>query len=78
MGNYRPIKTACFVKFLLSRGCISKGMNASHAKYKCPCCFQSIIFQGAKPEVPAAHLKTCMKTLGSTLEELYSWVEENC
>ncbi len=38
----------------------------------------SIIFWGKKKEVPAAHLKTNMKTLGLTLEDLYKWVDENC
>ena len=78
MGNYRPIKTACFIKFLLSRGCTFESMEASHTKYKCPNCLMSIIFWGKKKEVPAAHLKTNMKTLGLTLEDLYKWVDENC
>ena len=77
-GNNSAVKTKCWEKFLESLGCEYKGDAASHSKYKCPNCFQPIIFRGKDKEIPGFHIHTNLKTLGIPKEEFYNWVKENC
>jgi len=33
---------------------------------------------GNEKEIPAQHLKTSCRTIGTTLEDLYAWADKNC
>jgi len=33
---------------------------------------------GNEKEIPAMHLKTSCRTIGCTLEQLYTWGDKNC
>ena len=78
MGSFRPIPTKCWVEFLKSRNCIPNSINSSHHKWKCPGCFQSIIFWGNEKEIPFAHISTNLKTMGVSKAEFLIWAKENC
>lgn len=78
MGTDRPIRVSCWVKFLESKGCSPKSINASHHKWKCPGCFQSIIFWGDKKEIPFAHIKTNLLTMKVDKQDFFKWTAENC
>ncbi len=78
MGNNRPVKTKYWLKFLASRNCRYLRTEASHDHYKCPNCFRTITHRGKDKEIPPFHLKTNLRTMGLTLEFLYTWIEENC
>lgn len=78
MGGYRPIPTKCWEKFLESKNCTPKSINSSHHKWRCPGCFQSIIFWGNKKEVPFAHITTNLKTMGVDKTEFLLWIKDNC
>jgi hypothetical protein len=78
MGNNRPVKTKHWLKFLDSKNCKYKRTTASHDHYKCPNCFRTITHREKDKEIPAFHLQTNLKTLGLTLKDLYTWIQENC
>jgi len=78
MGNNRPVKTKCFIKYLLHLGCEKKGVKASHHKYKCPNCQRPIIIREADKEIPPMHVRSCAKTLGVSVQTIYDWIEKNC
>jgi len=78
MGNDRPVKVSCWEKFLKSCNCKYASTSASHHKWKCPSCFQSIIFRGAEKEIPYAHIKTNLMTMKIDKEVFLKWVAENC
>lgn len=78
MGNNRPIKTKCWIAFLIANGCEYIRTKASHDHYKCPCSLRTITHREKDKEVPALHLKTNLTTMGKTLQELYEWVDKNC
>lgn len=77
MGNNRPVKTKCWVKFLLAHNCIYLRTRASHVHYKCPGCFRTITHREHDKEIPALHLKTNLTSMGKTLKYLYKWIEDN-
>jgi predicted RNA binding protein YcfA (HicA-like mRNA interferase family) len=74
----RPVKTKEWIKFLESNGCYYVRTAASHDIYQCPQCKRKIVFRGQKKEIPPEHLKTNLKTMTKTLEELYKWIDKNC
>jgi hypothetical protein len=78
MGNDRPIKVKCWEAFLKFRGCNYHSTEASHDKWKCPGCFQSIIFWGNKKEIPFAHIKTNLATMKVDKADFWAWVNANC
>lgn len=79
MGNYRPIKVKCWEKFLESLGCkFSRTAKGSHHIWKCPNCFQSIVFRGAEKEIPFSHISTNLVTMNIDKEVFLQWVEANC
>ena len=79
MGQYRPIKTICWENFLTFKKCaFNKTAKGSHHKWKCPNCFQSIIFRGAEKEIPFDHIITNLRTMGVPKEEFIKWIEDNC
>jgi hypothetical protein len=78
MGNDRPIKVSCWEKFLKSQNCKYISTSASHHKWKCPGCFQSIIFRGSEKEIPFAHIKTNLATMKIEKDIFFKWVSDNC
>ena len=78
MGNYRPIPTDCWVRFLKSKNCYPKSVNSSHHKWRCPNCVMSIIFWENKKEVPFAHITTCLQTMKISKQEFLDWLKNNC
>jgi predicted RNA binding protein YcfA (HicA-like mRNA interferase family) len=78
MGNNRPVKTKDWISFLKFHGCRHIRTTASHDHYKCPNCFRTITHREKDKEIPAMHAKTNLATMGKTLQELYTWIEENC
>jgi len=77
MGDNRPIKTICWIKFLKSRNC-TPGKGTNHTKWKCPNCCRSIIFREADKELPFFHVRTNLQTMGISIDEFLKWIEENC
>lgn len=71
MGNNRPVKTKDWLKFLKSKNCRYLRTKASHNHYKCPNCLRTITHREKDKEIPAAHLRTNLQTLGLTLDYLY-------
>lgn len=78
MGNNRPVKTKCFVAFLLAHNCVFKRSKASHFHYKCPNCYRTITIRETDKEIPAFHIKTNVSTMGKTLQDVYDWIDKNC
>ncbi len=79
MGQFRPIPTRCWERFLKAHGCKFKSQKGtSHHKWKCPGCFQSIIFRGSEKEIPFAHIATNLETMGHSKEYFFEWIEKNC
>lgn len=64
MGNFRPLATKCWEKFLTLHGFKYSHTTGSHDQWK--------------KEIPALHLKTGCKTIGCAIEHLYDWAKENC
>ena len=77
MGNNRPVKTKCWVKFLEAHKCKYLRTKASHDLYKCPNCFRTITHREKDKEIPALHLQSNLKTMGYDLQYLYNWIKEN-
>lgn len=77
MGNNRPVKTKCFIKFLAAHGCERKG-HKKHEKWSKPGIIRPIMFWSQKKEVPFIHIKTNMNTLGIDISYFYQWIDENC
>ena len=80
MGNFRPIKVKCFIKYLESLGCYKAKQQpkGSHSKYKCPGAKRSIMIRENEKMIPPLHIKTNASTLGVTIQDVYDWVEKNC
>lgn len=78
MGNNRPIKTKCWIAYLVFKKCVYKRTKASHVHYKCPKCFRTITFRKKDKEIPPLHIQTNLRTLGITMKEFYEWAENNC
>lgn len=78
MGNNRPVKTKDFVAFLKANNCTYLRTTASHDHYKCPNCWRTITIREKDKEIPAMHIKTNVRTMGKTLEDVYIWIEKNC
>jgi predicted RNA binding protein YcfA (HicA-like mRNA interferase family) len=77
MGNFRPLPTKCWEAFLKVNGYIYKRTKGSHDQWTKPN-FRTIAVWGNEKEIPAMHLKSSCSTMGKTLDELYSWAEDNC
>ena len=77
MGNFRPLQTKCWEKFLTFKGYKYNRTASSHDQWTKKG-YRTIPVWGDEKEIPAQHLKTSCRTLGCTLEELYAWVAENC
>ncbi|MDP1727339.1 MAG: type II toxin-antitoxin system HicA family toxin [Bacteroidota bacterium] len=78
MGNFRPLPTKCWESFLLMMGyrySRTKGSQDIWIKKNAP---RSIPVWGDEKEIPAQHLKSSCNTMGTTLDILYAWAQENC
>jgi predicted RNA binding protein YcfA (HicA-like mRNA interferase family) len=77
MGNYRPLPTKCWEKFLTQKGYIHVRTKGSHHIWSKNGC-RPIPVWGAGKEIPAMHLKTSCGSMGIVLDDLYAWAAENC
>ncbi len=78
MGDRGPIKTKHWESFLKNHGCSYLRTKSSHDHWLCPNCKRSIIFRGAKKEVPRFHIRTNLKSMGITMADFESWILDNC
>jgi predicted RNA binding protein YcfA (HicA-like mRNA interferase family) len=77
MGNFRPLPTKCWEKFLTLNGfkyVRTKGSHDQWTKKK----FRTIPVWGNEKQIPAFHLRSGCNTMGITMEELYKWADANC
>ena len=78
MGNYRPLDTRCWEKFLTLKGFRFDGtVKGSHHKWKKKGS-RPIPVWGNEKQIPALHLRTGCNTIGCTVEDLYAWADANC
>jgi hypothetical protein len=77
MGNFRPLPTKCWERFLIFHAFKQSRIAASHHQWTKKGC-RTIPVWGDEKQIPAFHLKTGCRTIGCTLEDLYKWAEENC
>ncbi len=78
MGNNRPVKTSCWVAYLLHLNCVYKRTTASHDHYKCPDCFRTITHREKDKEIPPFHIRTNLNTLGKSMDDFLAWAKDNC
>ncbi len=76
--SFKPVKTKCWVKFLLLNGFELSRISSSHHQYKKTGVFRPIPVWGAKKQIPAFHIRTGLKTMGVSPETFFAWLEENC
>ncbi|MEP6465250.1 MAG: type II toxin-antitoxin system HicA family toxin [Parafilimonas sp.] len=77
MGNFRPLNTDCWEKFLSLKGFQLSRVKGSHFQWK-RAGYRTIPVWHDEKQIPPAHLKTGCFTLGITMQDLYAWAEENC
>jgi predicted RNA binding protein YcfA (HicA-like mRNA interferase family) len=77
MGEYRPLPTKCWERFLAFKGYSYSRTRGSHDIWT-KSNSRSIPVWGDEKEIPAMHLKTSCRTIGVLLDELYNWAKENC
>ena len=77
MGSTSPIKTSCFTKFLEYKNC-KPAKGTKHAKWRCPGCLRSIMFDRSTKEIPYLHVQTNLRNLGVTMKDFKNWAKENC
>ena len=77
MGNFRPLNTNCWEKFLTHHGFHPKRVKGSHFQWTRPG-RRTIPVWGDEKQIPAFHLKKGCETIGCTLEDLYTWAANNC
>jgi predicted RNA binding protein YcfA (HicA-like mRNA interferase family) len=77
MGNFRPLRTKCWEKFLAAKGFKHNRTHSSHDQWTKPG-YRTIAVWGNEKEIPAMHLKTSCRTIGCTTDELYKWADKNC
>ena len=77
MGNFRPLPLRCWEAFLTFNGFICVRTKGSHDQWTKKG-YRTIAVWGNEKEIPALHLKTSCRTIGCTLETLYTWADVNC
>jgi len=72
MGDFRPIKTKLFIKFLLLHSCyrVNSKSGGSHSYWKRPGLTRRITIREADKEIPPLHIKTNLTTLGLKFSDL--------
>lgn len=79
MGNFRPIPTKCWTKFLEHHGWKFTGrINGSHHIYKKTGAIRSIPVWSDKKEIPPSHIVQSLKTMGIDKKVAIDWFEKNC
>ena len=77
MGNFRPLPTSCWEKFLTLNGFVPVRVKGSHFQWvkkgK-----RTIPVWGNEKQIPAFHIRTGCKTIGCTVQSAYDWAEKNC
>lgn len=77
MGDYRPIKTKLFIKFLKSHNCYRlKKSTGSHSYWKRPGLTRRITIREADKEIPPLHIKTNLETLGLNFKDLEEFIQK--
>jgi len=76
MGDYRPIKTKLFIKFLKRNGCyrLDSKSGGSHSYWKRAGLTRRITIREADKEIPPLHIKTNLETLGLKFEDLENFI----
>ncbi len=77
MGEFRPLRTSCFEKFLSFHGYKYHRTTASHDQWT-RAGKRTIPVWGDEKEIPAMHLRGNCKTIGCTMDEMYAWAKINC
>lgn len=75
--NFRPLQTKCWERFLTNCGYTYSRTEGSHDQWVKKG-FRTIPVWGNEKQIPAMQLKTSFRTLGTTLDNLYSWADKNC
>lgn len=78
MGNYRPLPTKCWEAFLTEKGYKYSRTKGSHDIWTKSGSIRSIPVWGNEKQIPALHLKTSCRTVGCSLDDLYTWADKNC
>ena len=77
MGNFRPLPTKCWEAFLTLKGFAHTRTKGSHDQWT-KNGSRTIPVWGNEKQIPAQHLKTSVKILKCTLDDLYAWAVVNC
>lgn len=75
--NFRPLPVKCVEAYLKQNGFAFDRITASHHIWT-KNGHRSIPLWGSKKEIPAIHLKTSCRSIGTTMDDLYNWAEKNC
>lgn len=78
MGEYRPIKTKLFLKFLQEHNCyrVKNKSTGSHSYWKRPGLTRRITVREADKEIPPFHIKTNLETLGLKFSDLQDFLDK--
>lgn len=77
MGNFRPINTKHWVKFLEAHGYTLNRITASHYQYT-KRGSRTIPVWGDEKEIPPFHIKTACANMQISMDEVYKWIDKNC
>lgn len=77
MGNFRPIATKCWERFLTKMGFAHTRTKGSHDQW-IKKGFRTIPVWGDEKQIPAFHLKSGCISMGIDIKELYEWAKINC
>ena len=77
MGNFRPLDTSCWEKFLAFNGFQLVRQKGSHHQWTRKGS-RTIPVWGDEKQIPAFHLRAGCRSIGITLAKLYEWAETNC
>jgi len=77
MGNFRPLPTSCWEKFLRIHGFVETRSKGSHFQWV-KRGHRTIPVWGNEKQIPPFHLKTGCFSIGCTMEDLYTWASTNC
>lgn len=77
MGDYRPIKTKLFIKFLEHHNCYRHGeARGSHFYWKRPGLTRRIVIRESDKDIPPFHIKTNLDTLGLSIQDLLDFLDK--
>ena len=78
MGEFRPVKTKDFIKFLKKYNCyrVEEKSGGSHFYWKKPGLTRRITIREADKDIPPFHIKTNLQTLGLKFEDLEAFLNK--